>query len=231
MTLRKLHVKLEDCPHIPHLSNWVQLCALCSSSFVGLLFVGECILGGLLLPFLTCCYSTQVGDRFLLLVGKTVAVATGQADASHHKTIYSIVVDFCGSLLLKMLQLQFTAETNLFVLLWTSTNNLLKLFIFISTSFWSNRFLFRWYTNHDTAETSFNPIQGGGADVPPPVTYLRIRDCKHIYTRHFFLTIPHFECGRGDSTFHSIKLHHFPRKIQSWSILLHFHKGGPLRTS
>ena len=168
---------------------WAVLCncvQLCSSGFVGFLFVGECILGGLLLPFLTCCYSTQVGDRFLLLVGKTVTVATGQTDASHHKTIYSIVVDFCGSLLLKMLQLQFTAETNLFVLLWTSTNNLLKLFIFISTSFWSNRFLFRWYTNHDTAETSFNPIQGGGADVPPPVTYLRIRDCKHIYTRQFF---------------------------------------------
>ena len=53
----------------------------------------------------------------------------------------------------------------------------------------------------------------GGGRSAPPVTYLRIRDCIYIYTRQFFLTIPHFECGRGDSTFHSIKLHHFPRKI------------------
>ena len=71
----------------------------------------------------------------------------------------------------------------------------------------------------------------GGGRSAPPVTYLRIHDCIYIYTRQFFLTIPHFECGRGDSTFHSIKLHRFPRKIKSWSILLYFHKGGPLRTS
>ena len=34
-----------------------------------------------------------------------------------------------------------------FLLLWTSTNSLLTIFMFISTSFWSNRFLLRWYTN------------------------------------------------------------------------------------
>ena len=31
--------------------------------------------------------------------------------------------------------------------------------------------------------------------------------------------------------FGSKKIHHFARKMKSWSILLHFHKGGPLRTS
>ena len=136
MTLRKLHFNLKACPHIPHLSSSVQLCAivqqrLCWVSFRRRMHSRR---PAVIIPHMLLQH-TQVGDRFLLLVGKTVTVATGQTDASHHKTIYSIVVDFCGSLLLKMLQLQFTAETNLFVLLWTSTNNLLKLFIFISTSF------------------------------------------------------------------------------------------------
>ena len=31
------------------------------------------------------------------------------------------------------------------------------------------------------------------------------------------------------SAFRTVKLHSFPRKNKTWSILLHFHKGGPLR--
>ena len=89
---------------------------------------------------------------------------------------------------------------------------------------WSDRW--RWWSFQDTVRgfcywliqivqvhVPLTLSRVGGGRSAPPVTYLRIRDCIYIYTRQFFLTIPHFECGRGDSTFHSIKLHHFPRKI------------------
>ena len=88
VTLRKLHFNLKACPHIPHLSSSVQLCAivqqrLCWASFRRRMHSRR---PAVIIPHMLLQH-TQVGDRFLLLVGKTVAVATGQADASHHKTI------------------------------------------------------------------------------------------------------------------------------------------------
>ena len=52
----------------------------------------------------------------------------------------------------------------------------------------------------------------------------------HIHAP-FFLTIPHFDWGSGGNTFGPTKIHRLARKIESWSFLLHFHKGGPLRAS
>ena len=82
--------------------------------------------------------------------------------------------------------------------------------------------------------SSFNPyflFSAGGAHVSPLSRICVLRVCVCIYTCQSFLTIPHFQCGKGCNTFFPQKNHHLARKIQSWSILLHFHKGGPLRTS
>ena len=78
-----------------------------------------------------------------------------------------------------------------------------------------------------------NPIKcGGGGSIGPtchvfPYTHV----CMHIHAPIFFLTIPHFDWGSGGNTFGPTKIHRLARKIESWSFLLHFHKGGPLRAS
>ena len=71
----------------------------------------------------------------------------------------------------------------------------------------------------------------GGGRFAPTITYLRIRVCVCVYTCQFFVTFPHFECGRGYNRFDTKKSHRFLRNYKSWSDLLRFHKGGPLRTS
>ena len=78
----------------------------------------------------------------------------------------------------------------------------------------------------------FNPIiTRGGAYLPPPSNNVKFNHVDEHPRPQFFLTIPHFEWGSGCNTVGSKKIHNFARKMKSWSILLHFHKGGPLRTT
>ena len=57
------------------------------------------------------------------------------------------------------------------------------------------------------------------------------RGDKYQVWCQFFVTFPHFECGRGYNRFDLKKIHRFLRSYKSWSDLLRFHKGGPLQTS
>ena len=65
---------------------------------------------------------------------------------------------------------------------------------------------------------------GGGTHVSPLSRICVLRVCVCIYTCQSFLTILNFQCGKGCNTFSPKKIHHLARRIQSWSILLHFHK-------
>ena len=44
-------------------------------------------------------------------------------------------------------------------------------------------------------------FDSGGPYLPPTIMYLRIRVCVCVYTSQFFVTFPHFECGRGYNSF------------------------------
>ena len=51
----------------------------------------------------------------------------------------------------------------------------------------------------------------GGGRFAPTITYLRIHVCVCVYTWQFFVTFPHFECGRGYNRFYLKKIHRFLR--------------------
>ena len=69
---------------------------------------------------------------------------------------------------------------------------------------------------------------GGGAHMPP-LSRICIRVCV-VYVPIFFWQFFIFSVEKSATLF-SQKNHHLARKIQSWSILLHLHKGRSLRTS
>ena len=90
----------------------------------------------------------------------------------------------------------------------------------LSSSIWACiEWMFRWKTEKDFSDVIFSFWKW------------KFNCFWKLLTLFIFLTIPHFQCGKGCNTFCPKTNHHFARKIQSWSILLHFHKGGPLRTS
>ena len=82
-----------------------------------------------------------------------------------------------------------------------------------------------------TGSSSLLYYYQGGAYLPPPSNNVKFNHVDEHPRPQFFLTIPHFEWGSGCNTVGSKKIHNFARKMKSWSILLHFHKGGPLRTT